>query len=185
MSSRVILVTGLQASGKSTVAPMLAKRLGPPAAALDGDVFYTMVKSGNVDMTPDPDPEALRQLQLRYDASALVARQYVQAGFDFVCSEIIMGEHLVRWMDQVGDVEKHLVVLNPSTESIVARELGRGSAAYEDWLAAGMDLAASVDSMRAELVAMPQRGLWLDTTEMTAEEAVEAILADGLAASKY
>ena len=88
---KVVLVTGMQAAGKSTIAPLLAARLGPPAATLDGDVFYRGVVAGAEIMTPDPSAEAVRQLQLRYDASALVAQHYADAGFDFVCSDIILG----------------------------------------------------------------------------------------------
>ena len=96
-SPKVVLVTGMQAAGKSTVAPMLAARLGPPAATLDGDVFYRGVVAGAEQMTPEPSAEAVRQLELRYDATALVAQHYADAGFDFVCSDIILGEHVETW----------------------------------------------------------------------------------------
>ena len=178
------LGAGMQAAGKSTIAPLLASRLGPPAATLDGDVFYHGVVAGNVGMTPDPHPEALRQIQLRYDASALVARHYLEAGFDFVCSDIMLGDHVERWLNSFPDtVERHLVVLVPSVESIVERELGRGSTAYRDWQAQGMTLADAVRALQEGLADIPRRGLWLDTTGQTAEESVEVILANDLKSS--
>ena len=183
---KVVLVTGMQAAGKSTVAPLLASRLGPPAATIDGDVFFHGVAAGAVGMTPDPHPEAVRQLQLRYDASALVARHYVEAGFDFVCSDIILGDHVTRWLDSfAGVAEAHLVVLDPSIDSIVERELGRGSNSYRDWRQPGMTLAEAVASLREALTETPQRGLWLDSTGQTPEESVEQILANDLKSSAW
>jgi len=174
---KVVLITGMQAAGKSTIAPLLASRLGPPAATVDGDVYYHAVVAGAAGMTPDPSPEALRQLQLRYDASALVARHYLEAGFDFVCSDIILGDYVTRWLDSFkGLADPYLVVLDPSIESIVEREQARGSNSYRDWQRPGMTLSDAVASLRTGLQEIPQRGLWLDTTGQTAEESAVAIL---------
>jgi chloramphenicol 3-O-phosphotransferase len=170
---KVVLVTGLQAAGKSTVAPLLAARLGPPAATLDGDVFYTGVVAGTEVMTPTPSAEAIRQLELRYDASALVAQHYADAGFDFVCSDIVLGEHVERWFSRLSGVEKHLVVLAPSVESIVERELARGgNNSYRDW---GSSLEDAVRALQAGLDEIPRRGLWLDTTGQTPAQTVDEI----------
>ena len=173
--AKVVLVTGMQAAGKSTIAPLLAARMGPPAATLDGDVFYRGVVAGAEVMTPDPSPEAVRQLELRYDASALVAQHYADAGFDFTCSDIILGPDVERWFAALHDVEPHLVVLAPSIDSIVERELGRGSTAYRDWQPAGGTLADAVRALERDLLATPRRGLWLDTTGQTAAETVDGI----------
>ncbi len=62
------------------------------------------VVAGAEVMTPEPSPEAVRQLELRYDASALVAQHYADAGFDFVCSDIILGEHVERWLARLHGV---------------------------------------------------------------------------------
>jgi chloramphenicol 3-O-phosphotransferase len=175
-SPKVVLVTGMQAAGKSTVAPLLAARLGPPAATLDGDVFYVGVVAGAEIMTPEPSAEAVRQLELRYDATALVAQHYADAGFDFVCSDIILGEHVERWFTRLHDITPYLVVLIPSVESIVEREIGRGgNNSYRDW---GDSLADGVRALQAGLEEIPRRGLWLDTTGQTPEQTVETILAD-------
>jgi chloramphenicol 3-O-phosphotransferase len=176
---KVVLVTGMQAAGKSTIAPLLASRLGPPAATLDGDVFYRGVVAGGEDMTPDPSAEAVRQLELRYDASALIAQHYADAGFDFVCSDNIFEHHVERWFGKLHGVEPYLVMLTPSVESVVERELKRGgNNAYRDWQGSSGDLTDAVRAFRTYVDNTPRRGLWLDTTSLTPEESVEAILAD-------
>ncbi|TDD45112.1 hypothetical protein E1263_39360 [Kribbella antibiotica] len=175
---KVVLVTGLQASGKSTVAPLLAARLGPPAATLDGDIFFNGVVAGAEVMTPDASPEAVRQLELRYDASALVAQHYADNGFDFVASDIVLGEHVERWLSRLKGVDTYLVVLTPSVESIVEREIGRGgNNSYRDWQEGG-SLADGVRALQAGLDEIPRRGLWVDTTGQTPEQTVDVILAD-------
>jgi dephospho-CoA kinase len=68
----VVVITGLQAAGKSTVGRMLAKRL-QRAAFIDGDVIARMVISGGEVITSDPSPEALSQLHLRYRQAAALA----------------------------------------------------------------------------------------------------------------
>jgi hypothetical protein len=182
---KVVLITGLQAAGKSTIAPLLASRLGPPAATLDGDVFYRGVVAGAVGMTPDPAPEAVRQLQLRYAATAKIAQHYADAGFDFTCSDVIFGPDVERWFDALHDVEPHLVVLVPSIDSVVERELGRGSTAYSDWQPADGTLADAVRALEQDLLATPRRGLWINTTHQTPIETVEAILENDLKSSLW
>lgn len=179
------MITGMQAAGKTTLGPLLAARMGPPAAALDGDVFYTMVESGGVGMTPDPDPEAVRQLRLRYSAGALVAQHYVNAGFDFVYTDIVLGSDVTDWFEAIRHAERHLVVLNPTADVIAEREIGRRKNSYRDWQEPGMTLRDAVESLQRGLVETPKRGLWLDTGEMTPQEAVAAILADDMAGSRY
>ena len=61
----IILITGIQAAGKSTIAQILAERL-PRSVHVRGDLFRRMVINGRADMTPDPSAEAVRQLRLRH-----------------------------------------------------------------------------------------------------------------------
>lgn len=185
---RVVIVTGMQAAGKTTVGPLLASRLTPPAGALDGDIFYRMIKhgAGHVDMSPERHPEAVRQVRLRYEAAAIVAQHYVDNGFDFVYTDIILGSNVNAWMESISNAERHLVVLNPSAAVIAEREIDRGGAnSYRDWQKPGMDLVLAIASMQEELGDTPRRGLWLDSSDLSIEETVEAILADGMRSSLY
>jgi cytidylate kinase len=56
----IVLITGIQAAGKSTVAQLLAERL-PRSVHVRGDLFRRMVINGRADMTPSPTEEAQRQ----------------------------------------------------------------------------------------------------------------------------
>lgn len=180
------MVTGMQAAGKTTVGPMLAARLNPPAAAFDGDAFYRMVAVGNVNMTPEPHPEATRQVGLRYQAAALVAQHYADNGFDFVYTDIVLGDDVTRWMESIKNAERHLVVLVPSAEAIVERELSRGGRnSYRDWQKDGMTLVDAVSSMQKSLDDTPRRGLWIDTSTQTPQQTVQAILDAGMERSLY
>lgn len=182
---RVVLITGLQAAGKTTVGRLLAQRLRPPAAHFDGDVLFDMVAAGRAVMSPTPSAEALRQLRLRYEAALLLARHYTAGGFDFVYSDIIIGRDVTEWLDAVEGAERHLIVLVPTNEVTVAREQERGSNAYRAWIPPGGTLADAVSTMRALLDETPRRGLWIDTSDDSPAETVERILAEGMHASRY
>ena len=98
----VLLITGIQAAGKSTVAQLVAEQL-ERSVHLRGDLFRRMIVTGRADMTPDPGPEAMRQLRLRYQLTASVADQIPpRLGSRWSRQgNIILGEHLtemVRWI---------------------------------------------------------------------------------------
>jgi predicted kinase len=80
---RVILVAGLMASGKSTVAQLLAERL-PRSVHLRGDTFRTMIVNGRAEFTLPWSDEAWRQVWLRYRLAAAAIEHYLAAGFDVV-----------------------------------------------------------------------------------------------------
>ena len=182
---RVVMVTGLQAAGKTTVGRLLAESLDAPAAWFDGDHLYRMVVRGKADMTPDPSPEALRQVRLRYEASAQLAQFYARHGFNFVYSDIVMGSDAERWLGSISDADVHLVVLSPSVASIAAREQSRGKTSYRDWFVPGGSLEDAIASMARTLEGTPTSGLWLDTSGLTPEEAVAEIVRDDMASSRY
>lgn len=114
------LVTGIQAAGKSTVAKMLAGRF-KRGAFVEGDLMWQMIVSGRVDMTPDPDPEAVRQLHLRYKNAALLVDSLVAAGFTTVHADIVLENDLLAYPQWVHARPLRIVVLAPHPEVVVAR----------------------------------------------------------------
>lgn len=163
----VLLVTGIPASGKSTVALLLAERLSP-SVHVRGDLFRRMVVNGGVDMAPEPDEEAVRQLRLRHRLTALACDEYFRAGFTVVVQDVVLGEHLGEFVGLARARPLLVVVLAPRAEVVAAREAGRAKVAYRDWSVELLDR-----SLREET---PRVGLWLDTSEQTPAQTVDGIL---------
>jgi len=166
----VVLVTGVMAAGKSTVAQALAERL-PRAAHVRGDVFRRMVVSGREEYVPGASGEAEAQLRLRYRLSAATADAYAEAGFTAVVQDVVLGEDLTAYVALVRTRPLYVVVLAPDAETIAAREAGRAKTGYGDaaWTVSALDEALREST--------PRIGLWLDTSGLTPAQTVEAILA--------
>lgn len=171
----VILITGIQSAGKSSVAQAVAERLDR-SVHLRGDLFRRMIVNGRANMGPaDPPPEAVRQLRLRYRLAAQAADVYAGAGFTVVLQDVVLGAYLAEMTEMLRTRPLYVVVLAPRpavvAEREVARRLARGKTAYKG----GDEGPAELDAhLRRET---PQIGLWLDTSEQTLEQTVEELLA--------
>ncbi|MGW0482728.1 AAA family ATPase [Nonomuraea sp. NPDC003214] len=162
------LITGISASGKSTVAQALAERL-PKAAHVRGDAFRRMVVSGGVGMTPDQPEEAVRQLRLRYRIAAAAADLYAGEGFTAVVQDVVLGADLKLFAGLIRTRPLHVVVLAPSAAVVERRERERAKTGYGAWTVAELDAALRRDT--------PRLGLWLDTSAQTPAQTVDEILA--------
>jgi predicted kinase len=170
MQSRraVFLITGISAAGKSTVADLLARRFSR-AVHVRGDIFRRMVVTGRAEMTPDPPPEALRQLALRYRQAATVADRYFEAGFTVVVQDVVIGPALASMVELIRSRPLLVIVLCPRPEVVSAREHGRAKTAYDPWSVEQFDASLRRDT--------PPLGLWIDSSDQTPEETVNEILA--------
>lgn len=170
----IILITGLMAAGKSTVAQALAERL-PQSVHLRGDLFRRMIINGQVPMGFELNEEAITQLNLRYAIATTVALMYLQAGFTVIYQDIILGETLTEVVDKLRPVGVHVVVLCPDATVVAAREAGRSKQGYGNSAE-----IASFDQVLRDATA--PIGFWLDTTDLSVEESVTQIL-ENLAAA--
>jgi len=166
-SRAVILVTGIQAAGKSTIAQLLAERL-PQSVHVRGDLFRRMIINGRADMTPDPTSEAMRQLRLRYQLAATVSDAYFQAGFTVIVQDVILGSHLAEMTAMIRSRPLLVIVLAPQAAAIADREERRVKTTYGRWAIEQLDSA-----LRHET---PRLGLWLDTSSQTPAETADEIL---------
>ncbi|MFI7449832.1 AAA family ATPase [Nonomuraea sp. NPDC049714] len=168
----VFLITGISASGKSTVGQALAERL-PRSAHVRGDAFRRMVVSGGEGMTPEPSQEAqreaLRQLHLRYRIAAAAADLYVEEGFTPIVQDVVLGPELSLFVKLIRTRPLMVVVLAPDAVTVERRERERAKTGYGAWTVAQLDTALRRDT--------PRIGLWLDTSAQTPAETVEEILA--------
>lgn len=171
----IYVVTGVMAAGKSTVAAALAERFAR-SAHVHGDLFRRMIASGRDPITVPLGPEAHRQLELRERLGATVADAYWRAGFSTVLQDIYVGVALRRVLDCLEATPLHVVVLDPDPATVRTRECSRSKVGYAD----GWDVEDLVALFRAET---PRIGLWLDTSVLTVDETVTAIL-DGATASR-
>lgn len=173
MPMPVILITGIQAAGKSTVAQALAETF-PRSVHVRGDSFRRMIVNGRADMGPAVPPAgALEQLRLRYDLAADTADRYSEAGFVVVLQDIILGDHLAHVVGRIRASSLSVVVLAPNVAAVAerdaARQRTRGKVAYRP----GDEGIVALD--RALRTATPRLGYWLDTTDLNVEETVVQI----------
>lgn len=165
------LVTGAQASGKSTVADRLAGRF-ERGVHVRGGQFYRWVTSGWVHVGAADAAESRRLLDLRYRLSSMVATEYAQAGFTTVVQDNIYGDDVVAWLDRVPG-PCHLVVLRPSVEVVEQRDAARrrllGKIAYRDGFTPAIN-DQHVANTPHDL------GLWIDTSDQTPDQTVDEIV---------
>jgi hypothetical protein len=167
------LITGVQCSGKSTVGRLLAESLGR-GAFIEGDDLWQIVVAGREDMADPPSTAALEQLELRYRHGAMLSQSFVEAGIHAVHVDNIYGPAVIDQLDRVT-CRRALVVLRPSVEAVAEREVARGTGAYDAWRADGplVDAVRRFDEWLAET---PPVGLWVDSTDQSAEQTVDWIL---------
>jgi len=172
MTPAVWLITGAQASGKSTVADLLARSF-ERGVHIRGGQFYRWAVRGWVHFDDQRKAEARRLLDLRYRLSALVADEYAAAGFTAVVQDNIYGPDVEAWLARVRARPLSLVVLRPTVAVVEERHEERrrrlGKVAFRgDYTAAQND--RDLATTRRDV------GLWLDTSAQTVDETVDEII---------
>jgi hypothetical protein len=173
--ARAILVVGVQAAGKTAVGQALARRF-ERGAFIEGDALWKMVVSGRCDMSPSPDPEAERQLALRYRHGAMLCESFVAAAFTVVHVDNMFGPTVERHLRSLR-CPRSLVVLRPSIEAVERRDSARGGGAYAPWVPTGGSVRDAIGRFDEWIAATPPIGLWIDSSELDVEATVDEVIA--------
>ena len=162
----LFVVSGIQGAGKSTVARLLAARY-ECGAWVSADALQRMIiAGGRWPEGANMSDAARHQLRLRLSNACTLARSFAAAGFTAVVDDIILGERVEHLLEDLDGQPFAFVVLAPSIEAVRRREAVRGTELWREW--AWLD-----DELRQRTRRL---GLWLDTTDLTAEQTVDAIL---------
>jgi len=167
----IIVITGIQGAGKSTVGRLLAGRFAR-GAFVEADALQRMIVSGGQWVTKSGGSgamtaEATNQLRLRLRNSCLVARSFFEAGFTAVVDDIIIGERWDHLREDLCGQPFYVVVLAPNVATVIARDAAREKTVGAEW-------AGFLDGELRKTMAGV--GLWIDSTRQSPEETVEDIM---------
>ncbi|WP_249168597.1 hypothetical protein [Alkaliphilus sp. B6464] len=116
-------------------------------------------------------------MDMRYSITAKVAIEYYNNGFSVVVQGNFLGEKLLYFIELLKEYPAYVIVLNPDIKSIEQREQKRDKKGY---------VGFTVESLYNIFIEeTPKIGLWLDTTNMSIEEAVNEILTRADNEAKY
>jgi len=163
----IILITGIMASGKSTVAQLLSQRF-EKSVHLRGDIYRKMIVNNRKEVSPKGNDDELEQLRLRYRLAANTADTYFKEGFTVIVQDVVVGRMLNDFVSFIQNRPFYVVVLCPNTEAVAKREAARIKKGYGIWTVSDLDKV-----LRQET---PRIGMWLDSSDLTPEETVMEIL---------
>ncbi|SDW47861.1 Chloramphenicol phosphotransferase-like protein [Amycolatopsis xylanica] len=116
MNGEVIILTGPPASGKTTVADLLASTASTPTVHLTTDQFYRAIKTGFI---PPYLPESQQQNEVVVDAIVATVSTFSRGGYDVVVDGIVGPWFLPPFRKALENLS--YVVLRPSLPTTLAR----------------------------------------------------------------
>lgn len=162
----VLVVSGIPGVGKSTVAGIIARQL-PRSAHVEAETLQRFIVGGSVWPDGEPHAEAMRQLRLRGRNVALLADSFFEAGFTPIVDDVVIASRLAELKADLRSRPLLFVLLVPCLDVVRKRNRERPQKdVFETWR--HLDAIA-----RAET---PRVGLWLDTSDQTAEESATEML---------
>jgi adenylylsulfate kinase-like enzyme len=166
------LITGAPGAGKSTVSVALCRKFSM-AVHIPVDDIRDWVRSGFASPV-EWSAETSRQFALARRGAARIAADYADAGFVAVLDDVVRASELGQYTDYLGDTTLRKVLLNPSLETVLARNGAAGRKPFDSRV-----LEAACRALHPLLAAenTPERG-WIvvDSTTLDIDDTVDAIV---------
>lgn len=130
--STVIVISGIPAAGKSTIARLLANSF-PRSVLISGDDLRALVVGGFRDPNNPWDEEMRSQYYLSFQNEAALARTFLNKNFDVVIDDVIRkGDLYEEWLRHFAGIDHKVVLLRPSVEVALRRNFERAEKTVPD-----------------------------------------------------
>jgi predicted kinase len=169
--SGCVILTGMPGAGKTTVSKLVAGLL-PRAAVVAGDAVNAMIHSGYVWFLGSPRGEALRQDELCNRNMCALANNFIDFGFTVLLDTVVSDrDELDFFLALMSPRPVRLVVLAPGVEVCKDRNANREPSEqfqFDDYERLEADMLREFSEL----------GWWLDTSDMTSQQAAEQVAAN-------
>jgi chloramphenicol 3-O-phosphotransferase len=146
-------VTGPAASGKTSVARLLAQQSTEPSVHLQGDDFFRALKVGRL---RGWEEGATPQHEVVFEAIARAATVYANGGYFVVLDSLIRPPFLAILTDIIGSdgIELHYVALRPGLEVVQSRSNERDETVrhHDDVLKFLYDAFGDLDGLESHVI---------------------------------
>jgi adenylate kinase family enzyme len=159
----ILLLTGPPASGKNTIAELLANRL-ERCAAIDVDQLREMIVQPR--NTTWESRERSSQENVVVKNACSLARNFMEAGYDVVISDVITEQSLDTYKSALSQTSIKTILLLPTESEIMGRLLSR-----PDYLSRGE--VTHVYDQQAQFTDYDDK---LDNTEIQPDDVVDWLL---------